>query len=48
MESKGHIIAKPIRPTKRLRAIIFDLDDTLVISTVDFPKFKRRVIDRSE
>ena len=48
MESKGHIIAKPIRPTKRLRAIIFDLDDTLVISTVDFPKFKRLVIDRIE
>lgn len=29
-----------------LRAVIFDLDDTLVVSTVDFAKFKRLVIDR--
>jgi len=48
MERKGDTVATPIRPAKRLRAIIFDLDDTLVISTVDFPKFKGLVIDRIE
>jgi phosphoglycolate phosphatase len=26
--------------------VIFDLDDTLVLSTVDFPKFKRLVVER--
>jgi HAD superfamily hydrolase (TIGR01549 family) len=31
---------------KRIRAVIFDLDDTLVESTVDFAKFKRLVIQR--
>jgi len=38
----------PLRPKRRIRGIIFDLDDTLVLSTVDFPKFKRQVIDRIE
>jgi phosphoglycolate phosphatase len=36
----------PLRPSKRLRAVVFDLDDTLVVSTVDFPKFKGLVIER--
>lgn len=31
---------------RRLRAVVFDLDDTLVVSTVDYAKFKRLVIDR--
>lgn len=31
---------------REIRAIIFDLDDTLVESTVDYGKFKRQVIDR--
>lgn len=35
----------PLMPLKPLRAVIFDLDDTLVLSTVDFPKFKRLVIE---
>lgn len=35
-----------IRPSKPLRAVVFDLDDTLVVSTVDFPKFKGLVLDR--
>ena len=34
------------RPSKPLRGVVFDLDDTLVVSTVDFPKFKGLVIDR--
>lgn len=38
----------PRTPKRRLRAVIFDLDDTLVWSTVDFPKFKHLVIDRIE
>jgi HAD superfamily hydrolase (TIGR01549 family) len=29
-----------------LKAVIFDLDDTLVLSTVDYAKFKRLVIER--
>jgi len=32
--------------TRRPAAVIFDLDDTLVVSTVDYGKFKRLVIDR--
>jgi HAD superfamily hydrolase (TIGR01509 family) len=36
-------IAKRIREVK---AVVFDLDDTLVESTVDFPKFKGLVIER--
>jgi HAD superfamily hydrolase (TIGR01549 family) len=39
---KDRGIARP----PRLRAVIFDLDDTLVLSTVDFPKFKRLVVER--
>ncbi len=35
-------------PAKPLRAVVFDLDDTLVVSTVDFPKFKGLVLDRIE
>ena len=31
---------------KDVRAVIFDLDDTLVLSTVDYGKFKRLVIDK--
>ena len=31
---------------KRLKAVIFGLDDTLVLSTIDFRKFKGLVIDR--
>ncbi len=34
------------RVPARLRAVIFDLDDTLVESTVDFGKFKRLVVER--
>ncbi len=37
---------REMRPGKRLRAVVFDLDDTLVESTVDFPKFKSLVIRR--
>ena len=33
-------------PPSTLRAVIFDLDDTLVVSTVNFGKFKTLVIDR--
>ena len=33
-------------PPRRFRAVIFDLDDTLVVSTVDYGKFKRLVIER--
>jgi HAD superfamily hydrolase (TIGR01549 family) len=36
----------PMSLPKRIRAVIFDLDDTLVESTVDFAKFKRLVIQR--
>ena len=39
----GMDISKRIRDIK---AVVFDLDDTLVESTVDFPKFKGLVIDR--
>jgi phosphoglycolate phosphatase len=35
---------RDLRPGRRLRAVVFDLDDTLVESTVDFPKFKSLVI----
>lgn len=35
-----------MRPARTLRAVIFDLDDTLVVSAIDFSKFKRLVIDR--
>lgn len=31
---------------RRLAAVIFDLDDTLIVSTVDYGRFKRLVIDR--
>lgn len=31
---------------KKISAVIFDLDDTLVLSTVDYAKFKRLVIER--
>lgn len=31
---------------RELKAVVFDLDDTLVLSTVDYAKFKRLVIDR--
>lgn len=31
---------------RSIKAVIFDLDDTLVESTVNFPKFKGMVIDR--
>ncbi len=31
---------------KTLKAVVFDLDDTLVLSTVDYAKFKRQVIER--
>lgn len=30
---------------REIEGVVFDLDDTLVESTVDFPKFKGRVID---
>ncbi len=36
----------PMSLPKMIRAVIFDLDDTLVESTVDFAKFKRLVIQR--
>lgn len=31
---------------RTIKAVVFDLDDTLVLSTVDYAKFKRQVIDR--
>src|SRR5512137_488959 len=31
---------------RTIKAVIFDLDDTLVESTVNFPKFKKLVIER--
>jgi phosphoglycolate phosphatase len=31
---------------RRTRAVVFDLDDTLVTSTVDYSKFKRLIIER--
>jgi len=31
-----------------IRGVVFDLDDTLVLSTVDYAKFKRLVIERIE
>ncbi len=31
---------------RRIRAVVFDLDDTLVTSTVDYSKFKRLIIAR--
>jgi len=31
-----------------VRAVIFDLDDTLILSTIDFGKFKGEVIDKIE
>ncbi len=31
---------------RTIKAVIFDLDDTLVESTVNFPKFKRLVVER--
>ncbi|HIH00716.1 TPA: HAD family hydrolase [Thermoplasmata archaeon] len=34
------------RTGSRLRGVIFDLDDTLVLSTVDYARFKRLIIDR--
>jgi len=37
---------KPRGPGKRVKAVIFDLDDTLVESTVNYGKFKGLVIDR--
>ncbi|OGS56891.1 MAG: hypothetical protein A3K60_01700 [Euryarchaeota archaeon RBG_19FT_COMBO_56_21] len=36
----------PTKPGKRLKAVIFDLDDTLVESTVNYGKFKSLVIER--
>ncbi|MCU0860296.1 MAG: DUF2608 domain-containing protein, partial [Thermoplasmata archaeon] len=37
----------PAVPLPRtVRGVVFDLDDTLVVSTVDFGKFKRLVIER--
>lgn len=36
----------PVSLPRRIRAVIFNLDDTLVESTVDFAKFKRLVIKR--
>ena len=36
----------PLGPGRRLRAVVFDLDDTLVVSTVDFAKFKGLVLRR--
>ncbi len=35
-----------MKDTRPLRAVIFDLDDTLVQSEVDFGKFRKLVIDR--
>lgn len=35
-----------LKPGKRLKAVIFDLDDTLVESTVNYGKFKQLVIDK--
>jgi phosphoglycolate phosphatase len=40
MEGRMHKLPRDIR------AVVFDLDDTLVLSTVDYGKFKRLVIDK--
>ena len=32
--------------TERIRGVVFDLDDTLVLSTVDYVRFKRLIIER--
>lgn len=39
------MIEEGARLPRKLAAVIFDLDDTLVLSTVDYPKFKHLVID---
>jgi phosphoglycolate phosphatase len=40
------MVATPAKKVRPIRAIIFDLDDTLVESTVDYVKFKTLVIER--
>ena len=45
-KSVGPMHRVPMSLPKMIRAVIFDLDDTLVESTVDFAKFKRLVIQR--
>jgi phosphoglycolate phosphatase-like HAD superfamily hydrolase len=40
------MVATPAKKMRPIRAIIFDLDDTLVESTVDYVKFKTLVIER--
>jgi phosphoglycolate phosphatase len=36
----------PVSLPRRIKAVVFDLDDTLVESTVDFAKFRKLVIQR--
>ena len=40
------MVANPAKKMRSVRAIIFDLDDTLVESTVNYAKFKTLVIER--
>lgn len=40
MENERHMLPRDVK------AVVFDLDDTLVLSTVDYGKFKRLVIDK--
>ncbi|MCX6658260.1 MAG: hypothetical protein NTY62_06205, partial [Euryarchaeota archaeon] len=40
------MVATPTKKMRSIRAIIFDLDDTLVESTVNYAKFKTLVIER--
>ena len=40
------MVATPAMKARSIRAIIFDLDDTLVESTVDYAKFRTLVVER--
>ena len=39
-------IDKPSIDTSKIKGVIFDLDDTLILSTVDYARFKRLIIER--
>ena len=46
MHPNPHDVVRQSGMGRRLRAVIFDLDDTLVLSTVNFSKFRRLVIEK--
>jgi phosphoglycolate phosphatase len=46
LDVDGSMPQVPASLPRRIRAVVFDLDDTLVESKVDFSKFKRLVIQR--